>query len=520
MRVAMYDVLNWFRHRKVFASLLVLATLAVGILIGTMVSGRAGASREQVGDGAPTLAIPSPVQLSSLFASIANKLEPAVVNISTTQVIERRSRTPRRTPRPYEEFPFPFDRFFGFPDEGPQAERSLGSGVIVDKRGYILTNYHVVEQATKIQVKLSGDPTRYVAKVIGSDSETDLAVIKIDVQRDLPTARLGNSDAVQVGDWVLAFGSPFGLEATVTAGIVSAKDRSGVSDRQFQRFIQTDAAINPGNSGGPLVNMAGEVIGINTAIITNQLSRGFEGVGFALPSNTAIQVYNQLIKTGKVTRGSIGISFLEERSNNPVLLEELGAKHGMVIEAVEPGSPAEQAGLKAGDLITHVNDKPVRTGSELVDPITQTPIGEKVRITYVRNRKQAEVWVQVADRSKVFARLAGGEEEPQRVEGSGPAELGLSVEELSADMAQRLGISAGGVMVTEVEPASFAEEIGIARGDVIQEVQRTPVNSVGEFRRLLSQLKPGQNVLFKLVRRAGRQLLTVHVAGVVPRKPE
>ena len=218
-----------------------------------------------------------------------------------------------------------FDRFFdGRQDAPPQAERSLGSGVIIDKRGYILTNNHVVEQATKIQVQLDGDTSKYMAKVIGVDEDTDLAVIKIDAGKELPTAKLGNSDGVQVGDWVLAIGSPFGLNATVTAGIISAKDRSGIggAGHQFQRFIQTDAAINPGNSGGPLVDLAGQVIGINTAIITG--SRGYEGVGFALPSSTAINVYNQIISQGRVTRGSIGVSFQEELGTNAITLEGTG----------------------------------------------------------------------------------------------------------------------------------------------------------------------------------------------------
>src|SRR6202011_1803706 len=234
----------------------------------------------------------------------------------------------------------------------------------------------------------------YSAKVIGTDQDTDLAVIKIEAARDLPVAKLGNSDGVQVGDWVLAFGSPFGLNSTVTAGIVSAKDRTTVG-KQFQRFIQTDAAINPGNSGGPLVNMAGEVIGINTAIYTG--SRGFEGVGFALPSNTAISVYNQLVTVGKGTRGSIGITFQEDRSNNPVLLRDLGAPYGIVVEAIEPGSPADKAGLKPGDVITNINGAPVHTGSDLVNPIAQTTIGQSVQVRFVRDKIAKEVSMTVAD---------------------------------------------------------------------------------------------------------------------------
>src|SRR3989441_1533456 len=372
MGIQIRELMVWAKHRKVLATLLVVVTLSVGILIGTVVSGRVGAAKNLVGGGATPLAIPDPVQLSSTSAAIVNKVEPAVVNISTTQVIERKhgTRRPRgnRDQDPFQDF---FDRFFDFPDQGPAAERSLGSGVNVDKKGYILTNNHVVEQATKIQVQLHGESTRYTAKVIGTDEETDLAVIKIEVNRDLPTAKLGNSDGVQVGDWALAIGSPFGLQATVTAGIISAKDR-GIGPKQFQRFLQTDAAINPGNSGGPLVDMAGQAIGINTAIMTG--GRGYEGVGFALPSNTAINVYNQLITNGKVTRGPIGVQFTEERGTNPVTLKELGAPYGIAIEGVAPGSPAGKAGLQPGDVITAVNGNPVHKGNDLVNPIARVAV--------------------------------------------------------------------------------------------------------------------------------------------------
>ena len=356
MRMQLREFGAWARNRKVMATLLVTMTLAIGMLIGTVISGRVGASHPAAAvDGTP-LVIPDPVQLSSAFAAIVSKVQPAVVNISTTQVMERgrqghgapsqRNRN-EMGPQDDQQQPFQdfFNRFFDFPEQGPTAERSLGSGVIVDKRGFILTNDHVVDQATKIQVSFDADPTLYTAKVIGTDEETDLAVIKIEVGRDLPTAKLGNSDGVQVGDWALAIGNPFGfLQGSVTAGIISAKDRGNVG-QQFQRFIQTDAAINPGNSGGPLVNMAGQVIGINTAIITG--GRGNEGVGFALPSNTAIGVYNQLISNGKVTRGSIGVSFTETQGSNPIVLKELGAPYGIVLQRVEPGSPAEKADRKS-----------------------------------------------------------------------------------------------------------------------------------------------------------------------------
>jgi len=510
--------LDWAKQRKLGALILVTLTLAVGILIGTVVSGRVGAARSQNGDtGASLLAIPSPVQLSSTFATISDKVEPAVVNISTTQIAERR-RAPQRRGTPQQQDPFQdfFDRFFDGQDNSPQqAERSLGSGVIVDKKGFILTNNHVVDRASKIQVKLNGERTNYTAKVIGTDEETDLAIIKIEVDHDLPTARLGNSDGVKVGDWVLAFGSPFGLDATVTAGIVSAKDRANVG-LQFQRFIQTDAAINPGNSGGPLVNMAGEVIGINTAIYTG--SRGNEGIGFAMPSNTALGVYNQLVQSGRVTRGSIGITFTEERSTNPVTLKELGAPYGIIVESVEATAPAAKAGLLPGDVITEVNGQAVRTGTDLVNPIAQTPVGQRVKLTYVRDRQKHEVTVAVEDRTKIFPRGTASNNQP---DDSGPGEFGLRVEELTQELIRRLGIEdRKGVIVLQVEPASFADDLGFQSRDIIVEVNREPVPSIADYRRATAKLKPGQSIMFKVLRGAGGdRLLTMFLSGVVPNTP-
>ena len=517
MGVQFLEMIGWVKKRKVFALLLISLTLGIGIVIGTVISGHALATHDQTAsNGASLLAIPEPITLSNAFTGISRKVGPAVVNISTTQVIDKPkgNKKPRHFNDPFQDF---FDRYFDSPDDGPSAERSLGSGVIVDKKGFILTNNHVIAEATKIQVAMDADPTKYSAKVIGTDDETDLAVIKIEANRDLPVAKLGNSDGTQVGDWVLAFGSPFGLNSTVTAGIISAKDRTTVNNKQFQRFIQTDAAINPGNSGGALVNMAGEVIGINTAIYTG--SRGFEGVGFALPSNTAISVYNQLITAGKVTRGSIGITFQEERSNNPVLMKELGAPYGIVVEAIEPGSPADKAGLQPGDVITDINSRAIHTGADLVNPIAQTPIGQSVELRYVRNKQTKDVTLTVADRSKIFPQTAqNSEERPDKSEE--PSRLGLHVEELTPDLTQKLGMGKlSGVVVSEVEPASFAEDVEFERGDVITEINHAPVNSLADYRREMGQLKPGQDVLFKVARRgANDRVLTLFLAGAVPRE--
>src|ERR1700726_699675 len=515
------ELFDWARRRKILASVFVALTLVVGILIGSVVSGRVSAMKAMsfAGTSATRLAVPHPIPSSASFSGIVSRVEPAVVNIATTQVLERHPKK-RRSQQQYEQDdPMQdfFDRFFdGRQDGPPQAERSLGSGVIVDKRGYILTNNHVVEQPTKIQVQLDGNPQKYTAKVVGVDEDTDLAVIKIEANKELPVAKLGNSDGVQVGDWVLAIGSPFGLQATVTAGIISAKDRSGIggAGHQFQRFLQTDAAINPGNSGGPLVDLAGEVVGINTAIITG--SRGYEGVGFALPSTTAINVYNQIISQGRVTRGSIGVSFQEDLGTNAITLKELGAPYGVVIMNVEPGSPAEKAGLKGGDVITSVNGAPVKSGNDLVNPIAQAPIGSKVKLTYVRDRAQKDTTAVVEDRTRVFPTQAGRIGD-QSGEGA-PAEFGLRVDSLTPDRASRVGMEGQrGVLVTAVDPASFADDLGFGRGDVITEINREPISSLDDYKKSVAKLKPGQNVVFKVLRRGDNEhTLTVFLPGVVP----
>jgi serine protease Do len=515
----------WLRlktHRAAY-TLTILATLAVGILIGTIVSrGVKGQEAKKNSDSPAPLTVPSPTLLSNQFTQIAKQLEPSVVNINTESTIKSPHRRHGMPPdqgqgedqNPFDDF---FDRFFGGPqNQGPIREHSLGSGVIVDSKGYILTNRHVVEKADRIKVKLQDDPANVLhdAKVIGMDQETDLAVIKIDVDKSLPTAKLGNSDSMQVGDWVLAVGSPFGLQETVTAGIVSAKGRNIVPNRQFQSFIQTDAAINPGNSGGPLVNMAGEVIGINTAILTD--TNAYAGVGFALPSNTVVSVYNQLISPEhRVSRGSIGIEFPAQE--NPAIARVYGG-NGVTIANVIPGTPAEAAGLKVGDTISTVDGKPVKNGDELVSDIASRKPGSKVTLGFVRNGKKQEATVTVADRAKLFAARLGEEEESGEESTPKASKLGLSVRALTNDMADRLGIPAGkGVIVQDVKPGSFADDVGLTRGDVILEINKQPVNSDDDFTRVASALKSAQDVVFLVRQRgAGRQDGTIFLAGTLP----
>jgi serine protease Do len=502
-------------------TLTILATLTVGILIGTVISKGVKGQEKKSSDATP-LSIPSPQQLSNQFSQISKQLEPTVVNVNTESTIKNPHRRRGGNPdQPDDQNPFDdfFDKFFGGQQgNGPIRERSLGSGVIVDAKGYIVTNRHVVEKADRIRVKLLDDPpgTFHDAKVIGSDQETDLAVIKIQSDKPLPVAKLGNSDSMEVGDWVLAVGSPFGLSETVTAGIVSAKGRNIVPNRQFQSFIQTDAAINPGNSGGPLVNMAGEVIGINTAILTD--TNQYAGVGFAMPSNTVVNVYNQLIAPDhRVARGSIGIMF--NAQENPAISRVYGAgAGGVTVSAVTAGSPAEQAGLKVGDTIVSVDGKPVKNGDELVSDIASRKPGSKVPVGFVRNGKKQETTVTVADRAKLFAARLGDDEEGGEEAAPKESKLGLTVSSITSEMADRLDIPAGkGVIVKDIKPSSFADDVGVTRGDVILEINKQAVNSEDDFNRISSSLKSGQDVVFLVRQRGtGRQDGTIFLAGTLP----
>ena len=513
----------WVRLKanRLAYTMTILATLAVGILIGTVISYSVKGQEAKKGSDATLLTVPSPRQLSNQFSQISKQLEPSVVNINTESTIKNLHRR-RGNPdggdddNQFDDF---FDKFFGGQGNGGGAirERSLGSGVLVDPKGYIVTNRHVVEKAERIRVKLQDDAPGVLhdAKVIGTDQETDLAVIKIDVERSLPTAKLGNSDGMEVGDWVLAIGSPFGLQETVTAGIVSAKGRNIVPGRQFQSFIQTDAAINPGNSGGPLVNMAGEVVGINTAILTD--TNAYAGVGFALPSNTVVQVYNQLIGPDhRVARGSIGIMF--NAQENPAITRVYGAGSGVTVSSVTAGSPADQAGLKVGDTIVSVDGKPVKNGDELVADIAGRKPGSKISVGLIRNGKKQEATVAIADRAKLFAARLGEDEEGGEEAGPKQGKLGVSVRGLTHDMAERLDVPAGkGVIVQDVKPGSFADDVGLARGDIILEVNKQPVNGEEDFGRLISGLKSGQDVVFLVRQRgAGRQDGTIFLAGTLP----
>lgn len=506
-----------------------LAVLSAGLLAGSVLTGKVFGKEQQKVDSsdARPLAIPSPVTLSNGFSAIAKQVGPAVVNINT-ESLPKPQPTTRRNRRggnnqnnndddqsgDMQDF---LHRFFGGQggdEDGDGAggeRRALGSGFIVDPKGYIITNNHVVDKADHIYVKLSTDPEGGPgdhgrrATVIGVDKETDIAVIKIDAPQPLPTIKLGNSDGAQVGDWVLAIGSPFGLSQTVSAGIVSAKNRSieegpspnGVATNQFQKFIQTDAAINPGNSGGPLVDMTGAVIGMNTAIYTQ--SMGSQGVGFAMPSNILINVYNMLIGPDhKVTRGSIGIKFQAAQSSAVGRIYGFSSG-GVLVGEITPGGAAAKAGLQPGDIIIAVNGAPVKDGDELVGIISEKRPGTTVKITYLRGNKRETVDVGIMDRAKLFDDLANKDDDdntPEEVD-AGQNKLGIKVQAVTSAQASKLGIK-GGVAITNVRTGSFADEIGLGQGNIIVEINRIPVTDEASYRNVVSALKPGTDVAFAI----------------------
>jgi len=501
------------RQQKLMSMALMLLTLSVGILIGTLINTQVNAARDQnAAPDATPLTVPKLSELGNDFTALAKKLEPSVVNITVDVAPAEKGAAKGQSPDDGDEVPDFFKKFFG-PDGGgggqdtpdsPKRQAS-GSGFLVDKNGYIVTNNHVVENATKIRVRLHGDPADYRGRLIGTDFETDLAVIKIDTSKQLQPVTIANSDSVQVGDWAVAIGSPFGLEATVTAGIVSAVGRSPalLNARTFQHFIQTDAAINPGNSGGPLLNIRGEVIGVNTMIATS--GRGSEGVGFALPVNMVARAYNDIIRSGRVTRGSIGVSL--DRSVEPeVTLKALGVDHGAIVESVSKGGPADKGGVRAGDIILGVNGTPVKDGDDLISHVADTAVGGTATLTVDRDGKPVTLKVTVADRAELYKDrpdIVGGgkplETITSKVEAPTEVKFGFRPRPLTEQERDSVDTRRG-VMVTLVEQDSFAEEIGIQTGDVIDAINRQPVNSLEDIRTVQAKLKPGDPVAFHVLK--------------------
>ncbi|MGI8990280.1 MAG: Do family serine endopeptidase [Bryobacteraceae bacterium] len=536
--------MNFFdkvRRQKFLSFTLILFTLSIGVLIGTLLNTGVKAAKDQTAaPGASALSIPSPIQLQNSFSQLAKMLEPSVVNISTEYMSKAASATtphgrrrmapadPEEQDNGMQDF---LQRFFGgnggggggldgeMPQTGPRRTYALGSGVVVDRNGYILTNNHVVEKATRVRVKFTDDPTDYTAKVIGTDPFTDLAVIKID-RKDLVPAKIGNSDAINVGDWAIAIGSPFGFQATVTAGIISAKQRDipGETTGNFQHFLQTDAAINPGNSGGPLLNINGEVIGINTMIASR--SGGYQGIGFAMPINTAVKIYNQIIKTGHIVRGSIGIKFTASDETRD-LLKAYGAANGVFVQSVEPNGPADKAGIKSEDIITAINGKSVHKGQDLIDTVADSPVGTNLTMSILRDAKKEDVTVTIGDRSKVFPDELGGVSQDDNGPGEATqAKFGIQIQNLNDQLRQTLGFKdKGGVMVSAVEPGSFADDIGLQKNDIIESINRQKVNGVEDVKRIQNTLKTGESVAFRVMRSAGIRggnWQPIFLAGTLP----
>ena len=532
------------RNGRLSTTFAVLAALTIGVLAGSLITGKVSAGGQQGVDSsdARPLVIPNPVTLSNGFSAIVKQVGPAVVNINTEElpkqsVLHKKRNTPGGDDGDQGDMQDFFNRFFGGQNPGGEdgdgaeggARRALGSGFIVDPRGYIITNNHVVDKADHIYVKLSTDPDGgpgdegREATVVGVDKDTDIAVIKIDPKGlTLPTVKLGNSDGAEVGDWVLAIGSPFGLSQTVSAGIVSAKNRSidepspnGISQSQFQKFIQTDAAINPGNSGGPLVDMAGQVIGMNTAIYTQ--SAGSEGIGFAMPSNILINVYNMLIgPEHKVIRGSIGIQFQAAQSSAVGRMYGF-ANGGVLVSSVTPNGPASKAGLQSGDVIVAVDGASIKDGDALVAIISAKHPGSTVNLTYLRNGKRETAEVGIADRAKLFADLdnAGGDDNTPDQSDVGQSKLGISVQATSPALAKKLGVP-GGVTVTSVKPGSFADNINLAQGVVITEINRKPVTDEASYRAIVSSLESGEDVVFVIRDPRNQGAGNSYVGGTLP----
>ncbi|HXP84664.1 MAG TPA: Do family serine endopeptidase [Bryobacteraceae bacterium] len=532
-------LLEKIRQQKLTSTALMLFTLSVGIVIGTLINTQVNAARGQsVAPDATPLTVPKASEIGNEFTKLAKKVEPTVVNI-TVEVTAKPSAGARirpSDPNGDDDSDDLFRRFFGggpgqqgqqLPPQAFKHEQS-GTGFIVDKNGYIVTNNHVVEGGDKIRVKLHGDSNEYRAKLIGTDRESDLAVLKIDAKRPLQTITIGNSDGMQVGDWTVAIGSPFGLEETVTAGIVSATGRDIDGAQQFQHFIQTDAAINPGNSGGPLLNIRGEVIGVNTMIATSR--GGSEGVGFALPVNMVVRVYNDIIKEGRVTRGSIGIQFT--KNTKPETLAAAGFDHGVIVESIHKDGPAERAGLKPEDIILSINGQPVKDGDDLVSRVSDMPIGTVAKIEADRDGKKMEFNVTIRDRMEVFkddVRVVGENTPPEdtsKPEASN-VKFGIGLRDLTSDERNQAPDKRG-VIVTRVEPDSFAEDIGFMKGDIITAINRQPVNSPDDVRKIQQPLKPGAAVDFRVVRipqgvagtrakgSAGAAAAVLHLAGTLP----
>ena len=496
------------RKLRIWIAALAVACLLAGIGIGAILSGHTTVAQPEM------QVARAPEALSASFAEIARRVEPAVVNIETTQPqIEVSDKDDDKDDQDSTNLLDMFRRRPRTPTRG------VGSGFIVNPKGYILTNYHVIQDAARIIVGLqSGE--KYRGNVVGFDPETDVAVIKIDSPKDLPTVTLGDSNAAQVGDWVLAMGSPFGLDQTVTAGIISKKERESPYFNVFQRFLQTDAAINRGNSGGPLVNMRGEVIGMNSQIATS--TGDYNGIGFALPANETNFVYKQLIAQGKVKRGYLGIT-LESVHDEYAKVFKLSEARGAIITMVAPtengeATPAAKAGLQPGDIIVELDETPVANAQDLIQRIASTPVGQQVTLTYLRDvngkldKKTANVVLGERPASIAAAREWDGPAKPapKADDPRGNAlHLGITLAELTPQlMADKHLTNVQGLYIKDIDPNGLVAEVrqpptglpALSEGDVINRINRTPVTTLADFTRVLSGLKAGDPVVLNITR--------------------
>ncbi len=459
------------------------------------------------------------------LAPLIERLKPAVVNISTTTTMKhpRRSRGTPGMPRsphgqqdPFQEF---FERYFGQPSpEMPDELRgqSLGSGFILNREGFILTNNHVVKDATDIMVRLS-DGREFKADVVGKDPLTDVALIKLpNPPKELPTVVLGDSDALRQGDFVLALGSPLGLRDTATLGIVSAKHRGGISPigtGTYDDFIQTDAAINPGNSGGPLFNLRGEVVGINTAIVRPDIG---QGIGFAVPVNIAKSLLPQLREKGKVTRGFMGVSVTDLTPDLTQAFSLPSGTKGALVQNVVPRGPAAKGGMEAGDVVVAINGKPVDSAGGLTRAVALVPPGEKISVTVLRKKEKKQLSFAVAQRPEEDGVAQRGEEqgeEGERAADKSP-KLGVSLAPLTPEIARELGVkNAQGVVVSEVVPGGPADRAGLRRGDLILELNRQPVKKPEDVAAVLGNMKDGDMALLRVMRGEAAVFIAVPVGG-------
>jgi serine protease Do len=496
------------RKLRVWIIALATACLLAGVGIGSMLSGRPTVAQNEIQIAR------APEALSASFAEIARRVEPAVVNIETiaasTELSEKDLDDKDDQMNPLLDM---------FRRQARRPTRGVGSGFIVSSKGYILTNEHVVEGSSRIIIGLqSGE--KYRGRVVGVDDETDVAVVKIDVSHDLPTVTLGDSNSAQVGDWVLAMGSPFGLEQTVTAGIISKKERETPgSSSNFQRFLQTDAAINRGNSGGPLVNMRGEVIGINSQIATS--TGDYNGIGFALPATEANFVYRQIVSGGKVRRGYLGVTLESVKDEFAKVYGLTEAKGAIVMDVQltkdDQPTPAAKAGMQSNDIITEFNSQPVTSAQDLIQKVAGSPVGESVAFTYLRDRdgklEKHTANVVLGERPPPPPVIEKPEDEPAPPKAKEPEpkgnalRLGITLTELTQQLITEKRLTGvRGLYLKEVDPNGLAAEVRVGgqqalnEGDVITRINRVPVATLADFQRVVNGLKPGDPVVLQYSR--------------------